>query len=133
MARQSLDDPRHAFPRCRQHLARENASGAQHFVLSEISERKLADEIICAGLLSHLSHLHADRAWRSYDGTTVLHDGVEILGDPGIARLGAVLVPELHEACMEYRPGPAAELHRFAIGIGRDDKAVDPEQGQLIR
>ena len=42
-------------------------------------------------------------------------------------------VPELHEAFEKHRPGAAAELHRLAISVGADDKAVDAAERQLLR
>ena len=44
-----------------------------------------------------------------------------------------MLLPELHEARVEIRPGATAELHRLPVGIGRDHETVDPHQRQLIR
>src|SRR3954469_17210953 len=111
--RRGLDRLRYAFARHRQHLARKNAGGVQHLGLHEIAERKLANEVIGAGLLRHLPHLLADRAGRTCNAAAVLHHGVEILGDAGIARLGAVLVPELHKAFEKHRPGAAAEFYRI--------------------
>src|SRR5438874_2365497 len=93
-----LNRLRHVLARDRQHVAGKNAGGVQHLGLREIAERKLADEIVGAGLFSHLPHLLADRAGRTRNAAAVLHHGVEIPGDAGIARLGSVLVPELHKA-----------------------------------
>ena len=114
-----------------EHLAREDAGGVQHFLLGEVAERKLADEVVYARLVRHPPHLLADRAGRSRDGAAILHQRFEILGQSDIARLGAVLLPELHEARVEVRPGATAKLHRLPVGIGRDHEAVDAHQGQV--
>src|ERR1700731_899324 len=92
-----------------QRLVREQTGGMQHFRLRQIAKGKLADEIIGAGSFRHACHLFADRARRSGDGAAVVHHRIEIFRDPGIARLGTVLDPELHEARIKYRPGAAAE------------------------
>src|SRR3954470_5681054 len=63
----SLNSLRHTFTRDRQHLAREDAGGVQHFVLPEIAERELADEVVCPSLLHHLPYLLANGARRSRD------------------------------------------------------------------
>src|SRR3954451_4717730 len=90
-----LDRLRDALARDRQHLAGKNAGGVQHLGLRQIAKRKLADEVIGAGFLRHPPHLLADRAGRPSDAAAVLHHRVETPGDAGIARLSAVLVPEL--------------------------------------
>src|SRR5262245_27833687 len=130
--RRHLDGLRDALARQRQHLAGKNAGGMQHLLLAKIAEGELADEIIGARLIRHAADLLADAAGRAHDAAAVLHHGFEIIGDAGIARLGAVHVPELHEALEEMRPGAAAELHRFAIGVGADDEAVDADERQLL-
>src|SRR4051812_41507268 len=103
----------------------------QDLLLGEVAEGKLADEIIGARLLRHPSDLLADRAWRPRNGPAILHHRIKIFRQTRKARLGAVLLPELHEAGVEIRPGPATELHRVAVAIGRDHEAVDPKQGQI--
>src|SRR4051794_24000167 len=59
-ASSSLNSLRHTFTRDRQHLAREDTGGVQHFVLPEIAERELADEVIGAGFLNYLPNLLAN-------------------------------------------------------------------------
>src|SRR3954464_10277627 len=63
----SLNSLRHTLTCDRQHLAREKAGGVQHFVLPEIAERELADEVIGAGFLNHLPYLLANGTRRSRD------------------------------------------------------------------
>src|SRR5258708_1776901 len=117
----------------RKQLAGEDAGGMKHLLLRQVAEGKLCDEIVRAGLRGHAAHLVADRAGRTGERTAIFDHCVKIFRNPGVARLGAVLVPELHEVRIKQRPGPAPELHRRAIGIGGNHEAVDSQQRNVIR
>jgi hypothetical protein len=132
LAGQRSDRAGDMFPRRWKHFAGKDARGVQHLLMRQIAEGKLGDEITRARRAGHVSHTLADRAGRACERAAIPDHGFKIFRNPGIARLRAVLFPELHEACIKRRPGAAAELHRFAIGVGRDHEAVDAEQGDSI-
>src|SRR5258708_1536422 len=117
----------------RKQLAGEDAGGMKHLLVRQVAEGKLCDEIGRAGLSGHAAHLVADRTGRAGERAAVFDHRVKIFGNPGVARLGAVLVPELHEVRIEQRPGPASEFHRRAIGIGGNHEAVDSQQRNILR
>src|SRR5882757_4547643 len=101
----------------------------QDLLLGEVAEGKLADEVIGTCFFRHPSDLLADRTWRPGNSSAILYHRIKVFRQPRETRLGAVLLPELHEAGVEVRPGPAAKRHRVAVAIGGDHEAIDPKQG----
>src|SRR4051794_20857797 len=91
----------HRLPHGWKHRTGEDSGGMQDLLLGEVAEGKLADEVIGPRLFSHPSDLLADRAWRPRNSSAILHHRIKILRQPRKARLGAVLLPELHEAGVE--------------------------------
>ena len=98
----------------------------------EIAEGELADEIAGAGLARHGVDPVGNRAGRARDRAAIRNQRVEILRQARKARLGAMQLPQFHEACVERRPGAAAERHRLVIAVGRDHETVDAHQRQPL-